>query len=445
MRPKAPLSHAKPSGLRRLLADRRGNVAIISALCLPGLLGALGLGTEVASWYGQQRNLQNAADAAASAAATNAGPFYAEEARAVVREYGYIDGQDGLTVAVAQGQTCPDGKSTCYKVTLTRTSRLLLAGVVGYPGDATLAGVPAKRITATAMAIQGLAPREYCVVALSTFGTALQTNGAPKADLSGCNVMSNANADCNGHDLKADFGDAVGTNSNCGVQATSGIAPLKDPYVGLAAQIPSQSCGSYPQLPDKNNGAALPASNTLAGYFNWNGDVSKCGDIQLTSDVTIDTPASGATLIIKNGRLDLNGHTLRTSSGSGLTIVFTGAGSGYLHAPTGGGALDFQAPTQGPWSGVAMYQDPALTDGVDISAAGNSPTWNITGLVYLPKSSVTFSGAVNKSSNGESCFVMVANTVLVNGTGAILSKGKCKEAGLAMPTNDVPSRGKLVL
>jgi hypothetical protein len=31
----------------------------------------------------------------------------------------------------------------------------------------------------------------------------------------------------------------------------------------------------------------------------------------------------------------------------------------------------------GTWSGVAIYQDPALIAGMDISTAGNSPTWDI--------------------------------------------------------------------
>ena len=161
--------------------------------------------------------------------------------------------------------------------------------------------------------------------------------------------------------------------------------------------------------------------------------------------MTIDTPADGAVLVISNGALDLNGHTLTTTSGSGLTVIFTGTSGAYDHAPVGGGTLDITAPKTGPWSGVAVYQDPALTEGVDISAAGNSPTWNITGLVYLPKSSVTFSGAVNKSSNGKSCFVIMADSILVNGTGSIFAKGECEEAGLSMPTTNVPIRGKLVL
>lgn len=62
------------------------------------------------------------------------------------------------------------------------------------------------------------------------------------------------------------------------------------------------------------------------------------------------------------------------------------------HATTGGGTLDISAPTTGAWKGVAIYQDPSLTSGIDVSAAGNSPTWDITGLVYLPHASVTSAG-----------------------------------------------------
>ena len=78
-----------------------------------------------------------------------------------------------------------------------------------------------------------------------------------------------------------------------------------------------------------------------------------------------------------------------------------------------------------------MYQDPGLTKNVDISAAGNSPTWNISGLVYLPHSSVTLNGAVNKSSSGQDCFELVVDNVTINGTGSIFANDtQCAAAGL---------------
>jgi hypothetical protein len=146
--------------------------------------------------------------------------------------------------------------------------------------------------------------------------------------------------------------------------------------------------------------------------------------------------------------------TLSTSSNSGLTIVFSGTNAGsYTHAPTDnssgqGGVLNVQAPTSGPWSGMAIYQDPNLTTGVDITYKGNNPDWLISGGVYLPNSNVLVSGDVSRATNGADCFVMIAYTVLVNGTSNIYQQtpdgSGCKTAGLIQPTASIPGRGQLV-
>lgn len=445
--PKAP-RHSRPARAINFAAafggDQGGNIAVTAALVLPLLVGGLGLGVEAATWYGAQRNMQNAADSAALAAATNGAGDYVEEARAVAAQYGFVHGVSGATVTVSNSAPCPAGGSDCYSVTVARPQALMLAQVAGYSGDATVGGGPAKRIAATAVAERATAPREYCLLALGTnTPTALLSNGAPMADLSGCNVMSNSNATCNGHDLGADIGDARGTNNGCGEIRNSDVPAASDPYANLTAQIPNPACpNGYPQLPDKKKDPPLPPENQFAGIVSWSGVVPVCGDMELTGPLYVST-SGPAVLVIENGRLDTNGYTLRSMSGSELTIVFTGD-AGYQHHPIGGGVLDFKAPTSGVWKGVALYQDPRLTSGVDISEAGNSPTWNITGAVYLPKAHVTFSGAVNKSSNGESCFVMVVESIRINGTGSILAHGECEAARVALPTSQVPSRGKLV-
>jgi hypothetical protein len=282
------------------------------------------------------------------------------------------------------------------------------------------------------------------LLALNTIGTALLANGAPKANMAGCNTMSNASANCNGHSLGADYGDAHITDSGCGIIQTSNVPVVPDPYVGLASNIPPDPCSSFPQKPASKKGTPLPATNLWTGAQTLAGNVVICGDLQLTGNVTINAPA-GATIVIENGQLDTNGYTIQTASGSSATVVFSGDNSGtYTHASTGGGTIDIQAPSSGPWSGVALYQDPKLKSGVDMSAAGNSPTWDITGLVYMPHANVTFSGAVNKSSNGTSCFAMVVGDITINGTGSILAHGGCAGSGLNLPTGQVPGRGQLV-
>src|SRR5690349_9810217 len=53
------------SRISRFARARAGNVAIISALLLPVLVGFGGFGMETAWWYSRQRELQGAADIAA--------------------------------------------------------------------------------------------------------------------------------------------------------------------------------------------------------------------------------------------------------------------------------------------------------------------------------------------------------------------------------------------
>lgn len=436
---------------RRFAGDRRGNVAIISALALPALMGTFGLGTEVASWYAHQRLMQNAADSAALAAASNGGSNYDVEAKAVTSQYGFADGQKGVAVAVSNTAPCPDGGSACYSVTITHSMPLILSQFVGYTGDSTVAGSPAKRIRATAVATQGTVQRPYCLVTLGQGGVTLRTNGSPFADMSGCNIMSNGDATCNGFNLKADNGDAHGNNSGCGVVQHSNMPILQDPYSGLASNIPPDPCQAqnpsnpYPQEPTKRAGSTLPASNIWTGGTKLLPSIQTvCGDLQLTGDTSITNTGGGpTTLVIYNGDLDLNSHTLSTAAGSQVTVVFAGD-NGYSHTMIGGGGLDIQGATSGVWKGVALYDAPNITSGTDMLAAGNSPTWDISGLVYMPHSKVTLSGAVNKSSNGDSCFVLVSDSVLINGTGSILAHGGCAKQGLNVPTNPVPGRGKLV-
>ena len=410
------------------IGNERGATIVIVGLALPVIVGAMGLAAEVSYWHLHHRAMQNAADAAAIAAATNGGANYATEAKAVAANYGFTDGSANISVAATNPATAPGCTTNCYVVTVTDQVSLFLSQVVGYTGSTSVNGKRATTISATAVATVNPA-YSYCIVALAGSGKAgINANGVPDANLNGCNVMSNTDADCSGHGLNAHYGDAHGTSNGCGSSQHSNRPTVSDPYASLASNIPANTCGStYPQEPSGKNDPALPASNQWSGSYASASSTVVCGDQQLVGNTTLNN----TTLVIENGQLDTNGFTL---SGTGLTVVFTGTNGGsYQHVPTGGGTLNITAPTDGAWSGVAIYQDPNLTTNVDVSAAGNTPTWDISGLVYLPHSSVTLSGAVNKSSNGESCFNLVVDNITINGTGDIYANNdqkSCKNAGI---------------
>ena len=447
------------SQLRRIRADQRGAVSVLMGFLMIPLVGALGIGFEVSNWYLTTRGMQNAADTAAIAAATNGGANYAVEAKAVAAVYGFVDGVNTISIVVTNAAACPDGGNNCYSVTISGDLPLYLSQIVGYRGNTTLNGAPAQQLGATAVAEPGSQPQNLCLLALASSGVAqgIRTNGAPVANMNGCNVMSNTAAQCNGSNLGAGYGFAHGASNNCGVRPVSNIPVVADPYAYLAANIPpltNQCPGGYPQETHHGNSYSVANSNQLSGTLSLSGGNSfKCGDQMLTSNTIINTPiGTPAVLIVENGQLDLNGFSLTTSTGSAVTVVFSGTNGSYSHAPAdntngSGGKLDLAAPTSGPWSGVAMYQDPSLTSGVDVYAAGNSPAWNISGLVYMPHATVTMKGAVDKASNGgKSCFVMVADNFQISGTAGILTTdiGQCAQAGLTMPNATIPARTRLV-
>ena len=418
--------------------DECGASIVAIALSMPVLIGGMGLAAEISYWRLHHRAMQNAADSAAIAAATNNGSNYVSEARGLAAQYGFPNGVGQITVDAANPSTAPGCTANCYTVTVADDVPLFLSQIVGYQGTTPSGGQRSTAITATAVATT-IKPYAYCILALATSGKqGITSHGAPNTNLNGCNTMSNTDSVCTGHNLNAAVGDAHGTNSGCGITQVSGVSTIADPFSSLASSIPPNTCNNtYPQEPTTKNSPALPPSNQLSGTYAFGATKVLCGDQQLIGNTTINNTV----LVIENGQLDTNGNTLQ---GTGLTVVFSGTNSAnYQHIPTGGGTLDITAPTDGTWSGVAMYQDPSLTKNVDISAAGNSPTWDISGLVYLPHSSVTLSGAVNKSSQGQRCFEMVMDNITVNGTGDIFANDdQCDPAGLNQTRGG--NRGMLV-
>ncbi len=215
--------------------------------------------------------------------------------------------------------------------------------------------------------------------------------------------MANSSSTCNGSNLNAYMGLAHNTNTGCGVTQDSNIATLSDPYSPLASNIPTNLASSCnPQLTKSGSswsgGNSWSGAKTLTGTASVSGNTLVCGDVQLTGDVTVNAP-NGAVLYIQNGRLDLNGHTFKTN-GSSVTLVFTGDNGSYVHAPvdlSGGsnGVLDFQAPTSGPFPGMAIYQDPKLTTGVDVSYSAVRLGTSRAAYIYQMRSSQLVAPLIN--------------------------------------------------
>src|ERR1051326_4935643 len=113
---------ARPGGriglVRAFAANQSGATMILVALSLPVLVGAMGLSAEVSYWYLRQRAMQNAAEAAVIAAATNGTSSYGPRATAVAAQCGSQAGTASVRTLLANPATAAGCTSNCYSVTI---------------------------------------------------------------------------------------------------------------------------------------------------------------------------------------------------------------------------------------------------------------------------------------------------------------------------------------
>jgi hypothetical protein len=259
------------------------------------LVGTLALGFEVSNWYMTTRAMQNAADAAVVAAATNAGSNYDVEAKAVAAQYGFIDGTNTVSIVASNTAACPGGGNNCYSVTISGSVPLYLSQC-GSWGTSRWNGSPKKLLSSVAVKSNPNTPMSL----FTRLAAGYPTNGAPKARYELQHHVEHGST-LNGGNLCVPIGASHNTNNGCGITQYSNVPAVADTYAALAKNIPADTCGSYPQEPGKK-GPALPKSNQLSGLQSWGGNVVLCGDIQLTANVTIDAPTN-AVVVIENGQL----------------------------------------------------------------------------------------------------------------------------------------------
>jgi len=428
------LSRSVRRVLRWTASGSPGNVTVVMAMAMAPLIAAFGLATETSSWFMIQRSMQHAADSAAMAAAighvATDDQDYAE-ARAVAASYGYVDGANDVTVTPLRGQTCPvpnQAYADCYKVTITKTVPINLVRLVGYQGDVAIGTGRGKSVTTVSMARPNSGSTDLCFMGLATTGDSLRVNGGGNSiNWNGCSVFGNSDLTCNGagSDNNMSYGISAGT-SICGVPGNTPV--LSDPYSYLAALIPADTCGGA------YNGGTLSGENTST----WPTIKHLCGNYTLGGPLVINNPDQ--ILVIHQGNLALDGNTLSTASGGGLTLIFEGPPGSTARRVTGLGTLNYAAPETGTLHGVALIQDPDMAAS-SFDFAGNDPNYYVTGLAYMPNADIRISGTIHFQVGGNDCFALVASRFRADGNITVIEgpNTQCAEAGVATPS--VPGVG----
>ncbi|MGB0670971.1 MAG: pilus assembly protein TadG-related protein [Rhodospirillales bacterium] len=386
-----------PSWFRKILPDRKGNIAILTALTLPIFVGGLGLGSEVGYWYMTQRMIQNAADVAAYNGAVSLrsekalGPIQAA-AQSAAANAGFKAGSGTITTNWPAVGGSYSGDIQAVEVTATENlprmfTALFLEGTVP--------------VSARAVARVDDAG-EVCILALDPLiSGAVTITGSSIVTLDGCNVHSNSVA-ADAVDVSGAATAAMPCVSAVGeVAASAGLT-----LTGCKAAIEHAAVRPDPfaDLPDPLTTAPCEAENNYAGKPDAEYTLNPgryCGGLSMKRIMTLNP----GIYVIDGG--DLSIVSGAQVAGTGITFFLT---NGAKLSIAGTASVTVSAPTSGTYAGVLAYVDRDDPDANHI-VNGNSSTV-LNGAIYAPSAEVRFAGS---NSTGGGCTQIVAKTVQITG------------------------------
>ena len=385
---------------------RRGMIAVPTAILLVALLGFASLAVDIGSMLWQRRAMQSAADSAAlgGALAATVGnpPDFTVEGKSIAASYGFVDGTANTSVKVNQPPTLGAYANNALgiEVLITRPYSAILASLF-HPA--------AFSIAARAVALIGK-PGNSCILALDPAASgALSASGSAAVTLNTCDLdiqSSSASALLieGGAVLDAEDISIVGgyqTSGSGAINSTKGIQtnapPVTDPYGTLA--VPA-----FTGCAQTNFSVSGTTVKTLSpGVY--------CGGISISHGARVTL--SAGQYILDGGNFSVSGSA--TVTGSGVTIILTSSkGASKIGSVSigNGGALNLSAMTAGSTEGLVFYQDQnAPTTGTN--SFQGAASMRITGAIYFPEQSLTYSGS---TSNSSGCTQLIAMTLQFTGS-----------------------------
>jgi hypothetical protein len=369
--------HVKRQTTRRQRGVR-GQIAVLSLVTLPALVGAMGLSVDMGRLYLAKRRLQIAADAAAMEAArehqrNNDAVVAATAVASAARNA--VEAALGQNVAVHHPPETGSraGDTDFVEVVVTQDLSLRF-----------MRYLTVAPVSLTARAVAGIVSRTpACVCVMDpqqNQALDLRANAQLTATGPGCEVvvasdraraLNVANTACvTGMETVTVRGDYRGT---C-------IDPL--PETGSAPSCdPNLSPPAVPGGCDQNNLLVSSGLRVLSpGVY--------CGGIRVTGGSVTFTPG----LYILRGRgLVVSGGAL---SGVGVTFYSTHNNNAFGRLVVDAGTILLSAPVTGPFANVLFFQDPAAPSTATNQITGNGgQVYTFTGTLYFPSQRLRIANA----------------------------------------------------
>ena len=419
---------------RRFLHSKEGNIAILTGLMLPAVVGFCGIATEVGYWYYRNRDIQAAADIASYNGAI------------VLRKGGSDDEvrAAATTAAAANGWRQADGTITVNMPPTSGTHQDELSVEVILNEDQEryftrfFFGNEPAPIGARAVGTYH-SDGQACFLALDkTKAAAMNFTGSMNANFQSCNVVSNStnaggfsvggSAQVTVPCVQSAGGFALNrqpTLTSC-TSPTANAEPTPDPYEDLPAPVFGGCSGrllsaaNTVQTITNPTGVRCFAGTDIRGTVNFEPGVYVISGPLATNDFTVQG----------QGRVNCNGCMFYFTNGANMN--FAGNAIFNLTAMRPGLGPEPYATT---YSGVLFYGDRTQPYGINIMRGAASS--GFTGAVYFPSQEVQVTG---NFSGAQGCMQLVANTITYTGS-ATFSSANCSQYGM----QSVPTPGAVAL
>lgn len=411
MRCRFPIPFALPHRTADFLRDQRGAAAILLAIAFPVLVGGLALGAEAGYWFLTQRQLQQAADLGAHAAAVikrsgGDADQMREAAVTVASGSGFNATTDALTVYSPPESGAYEANADGVEVRVSREQKRYFTLIyakepvpIGARGVALVSG----GATACLLALSGSAPGAVAV------------SGSASVTFEGCDVASNSNAS----DSFLMSGGNATLTSGCvntvgGASTTAGLtltncpavredAPAAaDPYADIAEPEITGTC--------QNGSVGSPNSTTMLDPTEDHPSGVKsmrfCSGLSISGTVTLEP----GLYIVEGGDFRINSNA--QVFGAGVTFYLA---DGVETTFNGSAALDLSAPTAGPYAGMLIFGSRSGS-GLQHKVNGTAAS-ELEGAIYTPASHVDFTGNFSGGTSG--CTQLVASTILFSGNSSL--------------------------
>jgi hypothetical protein len=394
---------------------------IVAALFLLLLFGFLALSCDIGLLFRAKRNLQIAADAAATAGALD---YYYNEsvssaqaaAQTAASANGVTDNQSGVVVTIhsppANGPN--QGIVGDVEVIITQPNPTVFLKMFKYDS----LSVAARAVAGTPL------PTKTCVYVLSPSGAnAMQLSGSFDVSVSHCGVVvdsSDPNAlqftGGSGY-LSASSVSVVGGDGgqigDSDPMPVTGAPPQNDP-IRISGPVPPDSC--------RQTSAATSVTGQIAGPGPGN-------VLCFTNAVSMNNVTLGTGIYLFENGLTTTGAVTSDTGGTTLDIY-----SGALNMNSGT-VLDLVAPKSGGTSGIALMEPSANSNQITIQK-GNV-TGRLTGIIYAPSAELYLQDSGGDKSGGISLTTDLIVNTLVDQTATLTVNSYSEENPSTTPLRSV--------